>query len=96
MGTTIPDPLEAEASAEIATFSETDGTRECSLTVRPRTMCLPTSRSTWPQLRSTNPLERLNGEIKRRAYVVATRSMDQSNVGDIAESGSRRGTLGAP
>jgi transposase-like protein len=25
----------------------------------------------WPQLHSTNPLERLNGEIKRRTYVVA-------------------------
>ena len=25
----------------------------------------------WPQLHSTNPLERLNGEIKRRTDVVA-------------------------
>jgi transposase-like protein len=25
----------------------------------------------WPQLHSTNPLERLNGEIKRRTVVVA-------------------------
>jgi putative transposase len=27
-------------------------------------------REHWPQIASTNPLERLNGEIKRRADVV--------------------------
>jgi transposase-like protein len=41
-----------------------DGAREDVLAY----MAFP--REHWPQIASTNPLERLNGEIKRRADVV--------------------------
>ena len=43
-----------------------DGAREDVLAY----MRLP--REHWPQIASTNPLERLNGEIKRRADVVGS------------------------
>ena len=35
-------------------------------------------REHWPQIASTNPLERLNGEIKRRADVVGIFPNDRS------------------
>jgi len=41
-----------------------DGAREDVLSY----MAFP--REHWPQIASTNPLERLNGEIKRRADVI--------------------------
>jgi putative transposase len=34
----------------------------------------------WPQIASTNPLERLNGEVKRRADVIGTFPPDKSIV----------------
>jgi putative transposase len=37
-------------------------------------------REHWPQIASTNPLERLNGEIKRRADVIGNFPNDRSVV----------------
>ena len=37
-------------------------------------------REHWPQIASTNPLERLNGEIKRRADVVGIFPNDRADV----------------
>jgi transposase-like protein len=69
-----------------------DGAREDVLAY----MTFP--REHWPQIASTNPLERLNGEIKRRADVVGLRGLTRPSATVLLapQRPRRRPTGGGP
>jgi len=61
----------AHGERSASRINQRNGYRERQWETRVGTAHLAFPKEHWPQLHSTNPLERLNGEIKRRTDVVA-------------------------